>query len=319
MLHRKLSFQIIVTGSCLATLILLAIPEASARPQYNKAMTAKYSDLAAKHGKNGKLSCAACHPVKDKKQRNNYGAALGKALGKTNVKDVDAINAALEKTETAASAIKGKAFGDLIKAGDLPGTQDVAGGKGGEWKMLFDGKSFDGWKKTENMDSWNIVDGNLQCSGERSHLFYVGEDKPFTNFEFECEAMTAPGSNAGIYFHTKVQEKGWPKYGYECQVNITHKDPKKTGSLYSTVNVGAEDLEGLVEDNKWYKTYIKVEGRHVIIKINDKVTVDYEEPEGKPAADKNFERRLGAGTFALQAHDPKSVVSFRNLKVRRLP
>ena len=187
------------------------------------------------------------------------------------------------------------------------------------WKSLFDGKSFDGWKKTEHMDSWKIVDGTLQCSGERSHLFYVGEDKPFKNFEFECEAMTTPGSNAGIYFHTRLQEEGWPKYGYECQVNITHKDPKKTGSLYGVVNVGAEDLDGLVKDGEWYKTYIKVEGKHILIRVNGKTTVDYTEKDGQEAFSKDFERRLGEGTFALQAHDPQSVVSFRNLKVRRLP
>ncbi|MDG1893986.1 MAG: DUF1080 domain-containing protein [Fuerstiella sp.] len=187
------------------------------------------------------------------------------------------------------------------------------------WKTLYDGKSFAGWKKTENLDSWKITDGNLQCTGERSHLFYVADDKPFRNFEFECEVMTTPGSNAGIYFHTKLQEEGWPKYGYECQVNITHGDPKKTGSLYGVVNVGAEDLKGVVKDNQWYKTYIKVEGRHITIKVNDKVTVDYTEEEDKKAFSGAFDRRLGEGTFALQAHDPKSVVSFRNLKVRRLP
>ncbi|TWU03287.1 hypothetical protein Pla100_02050 [Neorhodopirellula pilleata] len=59
--------------------------------------------------------------------------------------------------------------------------------------------------------------------------------------------MTTPGSNAGIYFHTKYQDEGWPKQGYECQVNITHHDPKKTSSLYGVVNV---DDPGLV-DNVW--------------------------------------------------------------------
>lgn len=187
------------------------------------------------------------------------------------------------------------------------------------WKTIYDGKSFAGWKKNENPDSWKIVDGNLQCQGDRSHLFYVGEDKPFENFEFECECRTQPGANAGIYFHTRFQETGWPKYGYECQVNITQKDVKKTGSLYGVVNVGAEDLEGLVKDNEWYKTYIKVEGKHIVIKVNDRVTVDYTEDDGREAFSKSFERRLGKGTFALQAHDPNSIVAFRNIKVRRLP
>ena len=147
----------------------------------------------------------------------------------------------------------------------------------------------------------------------------MGKHAPFKNFHFSCKVMTKAKSNAGIYFHTRYKESGWPKGGYECQVNITHKDPKKTGSLYGVVNVGAEDLKGVVEDNKWYTTYIKVEGRHITIKVNDKVTVDYTEEENKKAFSNSFERRLNEGTFALQAHDPKSKVYFRNLKVRRLP
>ena len=39
---------------------------------------------------------------------------------------------------------------------------------------------------------------------------------------------------------------------------------------------------------------------------------------GKEAFDKKFDRRLGEGTFALQAHDPDSTVYFRNLRVKRM-
>ncbi|MCA9033709.1 MAG: DUF1080 domain-containing protein [Planctomycetaceae bacterium] len=184
-----------------------------------------------------------------------------------------------------------------------------------EWKSIWDGKTFTGWKASENKDSWSIKDGILTCHGERSHLFYVGDDKPIRNFEFECEVMTEPGSNAGIYFHTKYQETGWPKYGYECQVNISHKDPKKSGGLYATADVANPP----VKDGEWYKNYIKVEGRHVIIRINDTVTTDYTEPEGKEAFSKDFERRLGEGTIAFQAHDPDSKVHFRNIRLRHLP
>jgi len=193
-------------------------------------------------------------------------------------------------------------------------TNTFASDKDGEWKNMFDGKSLDGWKASENRDSWKVVDGNLVCHGPRSHLFYSAEKDTFKNFEFECEVMTTPGSNAGIYFHTRYQETGWPRYGLECQVNVTQSDPKKSGSLYGVVDVPNPGLK----DNEWYKTSIRVEGRHIVIKINDKITVDYTEPEGKPAFSAEFERRLGDGTFALQAHDPDSKVHFRNLKVRRL-
>lgn len=185
----------------------------------------------------------------------------------------------------------------------------------GDWIRLFDGKTMEGWKINESPESWKVEDGALICHGKRSHLFYVGSDKPFKNFHFSAEVMTTPGSNSGIYFHTRYQESGWPKYGYECQVNITQGDPKKSGGIYATLDVANPPAK----DNEWYTQEIIVEGRRVITKINGEVTADYVEPEGKPAFSADFERRLGEGTFALQAHDPDSKVHFRNLKVKRLP
>ena len=135
------------------------------------------------------------------------------------------------------------------------------------------------------------------------------------NFEFKAEVMTTPGSNGGIYFHTRYQEDGWPKYGFEAQVNISHGDPKKTGSLYGIVDVA----DPPAKDNEWWTQHIIVKGKQIVIKINDKVVVDYTEPEdAKPTSD-GFVRVLSKGTFAFQAHDPKSKVFFRNVQVKRLP
>ncbi len=180
---------------------------------------------------------------------------------------------------------------------------------------LFDGKTMDGWKLAEeNQDAWHIEDGMLVCDGARCHLFYVGDLAPFDDFHFKADVMTTPGSNAGIYFHTKYQAEGWPKYGYECQVNVSHKDPKKTSSLYSVENV---DDPG-VKDGEWYTQEIIVKGREITLKVNGKTMVQYTEPESKDAFSDAFERRLGEGTFALQAHDPQSKCFFKNLRVKKL-
>ncbi|MFN5467709.1 MAG: DUF1080 domain-containing protein [Pirellulaceae bacterium] len=186
---------------------------------------------------------------------------------------------------------------------------------GAEFKSIFDGKTLSGWKANENPDSWKVEDGTLTCKGPRSHLFYVGDEKPFKNFHFKAEVKTTKGSNSGIYFHTRYQESGWPKYGYECQVNITQSDPKKSSGLYAVADV----LEPPAKDDQWYTQEIIVEGRHVVLKVDGKTLVDYMEPEGKKPFSDDFERRLGWGTFALQAHDPDSKVHFRNLQVKRLP
>jgi hypothetical protein len=183
------------------------------------------------------------------------------------------------------------------------------------FKKIFDGKSMDGWKANENTESWQLKDGMLVCHGKRSHLFYVGEDKPFKNFHFKAEVKTTKGSNSGIYFHTKFQESGWPQFGYECQVNVSHSDVKKSSGLYAVKDVSDPGIK----DDEWYTQEIIVNGRHIELKINGKTMVDYTEPANKDAFSKEFERRLSEGTFALQAHDPESVVYFRNIEVKRLP
>jgi hypothetical protein len=184
------------------------------------------------------------------------------------------------------------------------------------WVTIFDGSSLDGWKINEQPDTWKLKDGLLVAHGERSHIFYVGDDKPFVNFELKVEVKAAPHSNGGIYFHTRFQETGWPKYGHEAQVNNTYdKDPKKSGSLYGIVDV----TEQHIADDTWWTEHVVVRGRHITISLNDKVVVDHEEPENQPAFSDEFERRLGSGTFALQGHDPGSTVYYRNIRVKRLP
>ncbi len=182
------------------------------------------------------------------------------------------------------------------------------------FKKIFDGKSMKGWKMAEeNQTSWTIENGYIKANGPRSHLYYVGDAEPFVNFELKVDALTEPVSNGGIYIHTAYQATSWPKQGFEVQVNQTHGDLKKTGSLYDVVNV----KENFVPDNVWYTYHIIVKDKHVTIKINDKVAVDWEQPADREPG-KDFARMLDKGTFAFQAHDPKSVVRYTNVRVKRL-
>jgi hypothetical protein len=179
---------------------------------------------------------------------------------------------------------------------------------------LMDGKTFDGWKKAaENPDTWKIEDGAFVAKGERCHLFYEGDGKPFENFHLKVEVMTEPNSNGGIYFHTAYQEKGWPQIGFECQVNVTQKDWIKTGSLYGLANISSTPAQ----DNKWWTQEIIVEGKKVTVMIDSVIVLQYFEPEGAQPG-KPFTRKLAQGTFALQAHDPGSVVRYKNIRVKRL-
>ncbi|NIA28385.1 MAG: DUF1080 domain-containing protein [Actinobacteria bacterium] len=184
------------------------------------------------------------------------------------------------------------------------------------WISLFDGKTLDGWKASETPGTFTVKDGMIVVHGKRSHLFYVGpvHNHNFKNFEFKADVMTTPGSNSGIYFHTEYQQDGWPKKGYESQINNSHSDWKRTSGLYDVVNI----KDAPAKDNEWFTQHIIVQGKHIIVQTNGKTIVDYTEPENVVRKDWPG-RKLSSGTFALQGHDPKSIVYYKNIMVKPLP
>jgi len=184
------------------------------------------------------------------------------------------------------------------------------------WSVLFDGKTLTGWRASENTGTFTVRDGMIVVHGDRSHLYYVGpvNNADFKNFEFKAQVMTEPGSNSGIYFHTAWQETGWPAQGYETQINNSHSDWKRTSSIYDVVNV----KEAPAKDNEWFTQHIIVRDKHVIVKTNGRVIVDYTEPENVERPE-GPGRKISHGTFCLQGHDPKSVVYYKDIKVKPLP
>jgi hypothetical protein len=192
-----------------------------------------------------------------------------------------------------------------------------------DWISLFDGQTMEGWTASENVDTWSIKDGNLVCEGERSHLYYTGEvnNGNFKNFEFKADVMTAPGSNSGIYIHTEFQKEGWPAKGYEIQVNNTFvgnpEDPelRKTAGLYAI----RDKFLTTAGDNEWFTMHIVVKGNRVQISVNDQLVTDYTEPENPYRPEGMKDRILNEGTFALQGHDPGSLVQYKNIMVKILP
>jgi len=184
------------------------------------------------------------------------------------------------------------------------------------WISLFDGKTLNGWKASENKDTFSVRDGMIVVDGPRSHLFYVGpvENAGFKNFEIKAEVMTKPGANSGIYFHTEYQERGWPAKGFEVQVNNSHSDWRKSGSLWDI-----KDVREGPKDNEWFTEHIIVRDKHVVIKVNGKTTVDWTEPEDWKPPRGMPGRKIARGTFALQGHDPKSVIYYKNIMVKPLP
>lgn len=188
------------------------------------------------------------------------------------------------------------------------------------WINLFDGKSLAGWRANEKPEQWKVEDGTIVAAGPRSHLFYVGDDEAnppqFESFRFQADVKTTKGSNSGIYFHTdwneEKQHARFPQTGFEAQVNNSHRDPVRTASIYHL----KKNFEPPAKDDEWFTQEIVVDAKKKNIKtyVNGKLIADYTEPEGKTGK----LEVIGSGTFALQAHDPKSTTYYKNLKVKPL-
>ncbi|MCS6851910.1 MAG: DUF1080 domain-containing protein [Gemmataceae bacterium] len=179
---------------------------------------------------------------------------------------------------------------------------------------LFNGKDLTGWKVyPEGTGNWKVEDGAIVGSGPASHLF--SERGDYQNFHFRIEAKINDGGNSGQYFRAQFG-KGFPA-GYEAQINATHKDKIRTGSLYPAFNrkLSEEDrrkilvLEPLHKPDEWFTQEVIADGNHIIILVNGKKTVDF--------IDTN--NTYTKGHFAIQQHDPGSVVRVRKIEVKELP
>jgi hypothetical protein len=185
------------------------------------------------------------------------------------------------------------------------------------WTSLFNGKDLTEWKVSENVATFSIHDGAIVAHGPRSHCFYVGDfhNHTFRDFELKVDVMTLPHSNGGIFIDTEYLDQGWPAKGFEIQVNNTYPhDPRKTGSLYEVEDNG----DDVAKDNQWFTEDILVKGDTITIKVDGKLVAHWTQPRDW-AGTKNFPgRRIGAGTIALQGHDPGSTVYYKNIRIRPL-
>ena len=195
----------------------------------------------------------------------------------------------------------------LILAGIAPSSTLA-----GDWVSLFDGQSLSGWTKVEGRrggSNWEVVDGAIVGSGQASMLYSPKGD--YKNFRFRAEIKINDHGNSGMYFRCPVADGDFSK-GYEAQIDSTHSDPIRTGSLYGFLHV----YKQLVPPDTWFTYEVQVVDKnwrgmvipHIKISINGEVL--YEFLDRTKAWDKGY--------FAFQQHDPGSKVQIRKIEVMEL-
>jgi hypothetical protein len=224
----------------------------------------------------------------------------------------------------------------------VPGTSaEVRADDETGWVQLFNGKDLTGWKihdkpspsilevikiekdgkvvgydgklkgdKTTHL--WRVEDGLLIGSGPASHLF--SERGDYTDFQYRVVAKINDHGNSGQYFRTAFGP-GFPS-GYEAQINATHGDKIRTGSLYPSFKLTPEDRSKILVMNnaphkpdEFFTQEVIAQGDTITIIVNGKKTVD---------AWKDPNHTFKKGHFALQGHDPGTVVTFKKIEVKEL-
>jgi hypothetical protein len=191
---------------------------------------------------------------------------------------------------------------------------------------LFNGKDFTGWKISGPAESFTIQDGAIVAKGAASHAYYDGavRDHSFRNFELKVDVMTRAGSNGGVYVLTEYQERGgtvrasgiFPSKGFEIQVNNSHTDRVRTGSLYHVSDVMDQSP---AKDDEWFTEDIIVKAETITISVNGAQVVRWTQaPDWDGGREGPGRKITGPGTIALQAHDPNSTVYYRNIRIKPL-
>ncbi len=193
-----------------------------------------------------------------------------------------------------------------------PAADDISAPNDPAWVSLFDGKTLSGWKSmpmSKQESKWEVKDGVLEGSGGQSMLYSPRGD--YQNFKFRAEVKINDKGNSGMYVRTPAEATFMN--GYEIQVNATHSDPIKTGSLYTLVHL----MKSVTPPDTWFTQEIDVSdinyrGKMVTkfrIFVNGELLYEY----------LDHDQLWKTGHFAFQQHDPGSKVSIRKVEVMELP
>jgi hypothetical protein len=217
------------------------------------------------------------------------------------------------------------------RAADEPAANTLtAKEKENGWKLLFDGKTTDGWRAYKGKDvpaAWKVIDGALVVSPKNGEGGDIVTKDQYENFELSIEWKVTKGANSGIMYRVS-ESKGAPyETGPEYQVldNKNHadgKEPKTSAASCYAIYAPTKDVTKPI--GEWNKARIVVNGNKVEHWLNGEKVVEYEfgsddwnkrvaESKFKDAKDYGKEKK---GHIDLQFHGDE--VAFRNIKIKVL-
>jgi len=209
----------------------------------------------------------------------------------------------------------------------------TAAEKAAGWKLLFDGKTLNGWsnfKKHDIKPGWQVKEGLLACVDPHNAGDLVTAEK-FGAFELQLDFKMAKGANSGIIYHATDEGSAVWATGPEIQLedNANAGDPQKCGWLYALYQPPLDPKTGKTLDTtkpagEWNHLRVVISPQGCVHEMNGTKYVEY------TIGSDDFKARVAKSKFGKMPKFAKSdtgylalqgdhgEVSFRNLKIRSL-
>lgn len=190
---------------------------------------------------------------------------------------------------------------------------------GAEWKQLFNGKDLDGWKMV-GPGRFVVENGMLKTEGGMGLLYYTREK--VGNATIRVVFMTASRTaNSGVFIRLPEEPKD-PWYavhnGYEVQIDASGDDWHSTGAIYSLSKVFKRNQKPRGE---WNTMDIVLKGQLTTVYLNGEKVNEFSGDQDVPPRRLWHEPVRGprpdVGYFGLQNHDPRSIVYFREVSIKK--
>jgi hypothetical protein len=216
---------------------------------------------------------------------------------------------------------------DSGAAGAPPNTLTDAE-KAAGWKLLFDGKTLNGWRNYRKptlagTNAWTVVDGWIKKIAKERGGDIITADQ-FENFEFTWEWRLSPRANSGVKYFVVEDRKGAPGHEYQIVDDATTTSPESmTGSFYAVLpRKNHKPIPFFPESNR---SRLIVQGDNVEHWLNGEKVLAYKAGSDEVKANvakSKFKKTPGFGE-KLKGHllltDHTDECWFRNLKIRELP
>jgi len=195
---------------------------------------------------------------------------------------------------------------------------------GDDWRPLFNGKDLDGWEqimRPSGAAGFAADDGVLRSTGKAKGMIWYSREKIGNATLRLVYRMSNDKGNSGIFIRIPdkpATEDDAIHKGIEVQIDNNDDDWHSTGTLYSMTKALARPYKPAGE---WNTMDITIDGLRTLVHLNGVLVTGYDGVAPVPERTKPWEPKRGPrpaeGYIGIQTHDPRAVLSFREIGVRR--